>query len=95
VIAIADKPIPHLAIDDKSCDEVRIRIVVVDKVFQGREDLTSSLDAVEGLPAPKTALWMCLQGHGCDDREIVGAATETLPEISVLEFVRIDDISCR
>lgn len=95
VIAATDEPIPHLAIDDKRGDEMRIRIVVVDQVFQGLEDLASLFDAVERLSAPEFALWMGLQGYGCDDRKIVGAAAETLPEICVLVFVCIDDVTRR
>ena len=63
MIATADEPIPHLAIDDKCGDEMRIRIVVVDQVFQGLEDLASLFDAVECLSTPEFALWMGLQGY--------------------------------
>ena len=95
MIAATDEPIPHLAIDDKRGDEMRVRIVVVNQVFQGLEDLAPLFYAVECLSAPEFALWMGLQGYGRDDRKVVGATAETLPEICVLVFVRIDDVTCR
>lgn len=70
-----------------------IQILTFYQILQLVEDLLPLLDFVEGLSAPEWTLRMGCQRDGGDDTQIVGTSPESLPEISMLVRVGIDDIA--